>query len=90
MTKNFCCFGILKTAPIFTFLYMTTQSLTWKARMRLSVKQFRFEKNDLTALAEASQIPGSFKCKQGAVCDGMTGLCIVSKIFAYPVRYTVT
>ena len=34
------------------------------------------------------QIPERFKCKQGTVCDGMTGLCIVLKRFAYPIRYS--
>ena len=38
--------------------------------------EFRFEKNDLATLAQASQIPGCFKCKQGTVGDSMTWLCI--------------
>ena len=50
--------------------------------------EFRFEKNDLTALAEALQIPGRFICKQGTVRNGMTGLCIVLKRFAYPICYS--
>ena len=49
---------------------------------------FRFEKNDLNAVAEALQIPDIFKCKQGTVCDGMNGLCIVLKRLAYPTRYS--
>ena len=50
--------------------------------------EFQFENNNPTALAEALQTPEGFKCKQGTVCDGMTGLCIVLKIFAYPIRYS--
>ena len=50
--------------------------------------EFRFEKNDLPVLAEALQIPEIFKCKQGTVCDGMTGLCVVLKRFTYPIRYS--
>ena len=36
--------------------------------------EFRVEKNDLQRLAEALQIPGTLKCYQGTVCDGMEGL----------------
>lgn len=50
--------------------------------------EFRFEKKNLAALAEALQIPECFKCQQGTVCDGMTGLCIVLKRFTYPIRYS--
>ena len=50
--------------------------------------EFQFENNNPTALAEALQTPEGFKCKQGTVCDGMTGLCIVLKRFAYPIRYS--
>ena len=50
--------------------------------------EFRFEKNDLNVVAEALQIPDVFKCKQGTVCDGMTGLCIVLKRLADPTRYS--
>ena len=50
--------------------------------------EFRFEKNDRNAVAEALKIPDVFTCKQGTVCDGMTGLCIVLKRLAYPTRYS--
>ena len=38
-TKNFCCCGKLTSVPIFISLYMTTQGLIWKVRMRLSETQ---------------------------------------------------
>ena len=47
--------------------------------------EFRFEKDDLSALAEN---PRGFRCKQGTVCAGMIGLCIVLKRPAYPCRYS--
>jgi hypothetical protein len=50
--------------------------------------EFRFEKLDLAAVAEALQIPESFKCQPGTLCNGMTGLCIVLKRFTYPIRYS--
>ena len=42
--------------------------------------EFRVEKNDL-------QIPGTFKCHKGTVCDGMEGLCMLLKRLAYPCRF---
>ena len=50
--------------------------------------EFRFEKDDLSALSEVLRIPEVFRCKQGTVCAGMTGLCIVLKRLAYPCRYS--
>ena len=41
--------------------------------------EFRFEKKDIPVLYEALRIPEVFKCQQGSVCDGMTGLCIALK-----------
>ena len=46
--------------------------------------EFRFEKDDLLALSEVLRIPEVFRCKQGTVCAGMTGLCIILKRLAYP------
>ena len=46
--------------------------------------EFRVEKNDLQRFAEALQIPGTLKCYQGNVCDGMEGLCMLLKRLAYP------
>ena len=45
--------------------------------------EFRFDKNDLLALAEALQNSDVFRCKQGTVCDGMTGLCIALKRYFF-------
>ena len=41
--------------------------------------EFRVEKNNLQRLAETLQIPGTLKCYQGTVCDGMEGLCMLLK-----------
>ena len=50
--------------------------------------EFRFEKNDIPSLYEVLRIPEVFRCKQGSVCDGMTGLCIMLKRLTYPCRYS--
>ena len=47
---------------------------------------FRVEKADLPFLAEALGIPPQFTCNQGTVCDGMEGLCVLLKKYAYPCR----
>ena len=52
----------------------------WKAN-------FRVEKRDLPALAEALQIPGVFKTNQRSIAGGMEGLYMLLKRFAYPCRY---
>ena len=49
--------------------------------------EFRFEKNDLPVLAEALQIPPSFKLNQGSLVDGMEGLCMLLRRLAYPCRF---
>ena len=48
---------------------------------------FRVEKRDLPALAQALQIPGVFKTNQRSIAGGMEGLCMLLKRFAYPCRY---
>lgn len=52
------------------------------------IADFRVKKNDLPLLADALGIPPVFTCRQGTVCDGMEGLCIFLKRFAYPCRYS--
>jgi hypothetical protein len=42
-----------------------------------SKADFRFDKKDLPVLAEALQIPPSFKLNQGSIVDGMAGLCML-------------
>ena len=48
---------------------------------------FRVEKRDLPALAEALQIPGVFKTNQRSIAGGMERLCMLLKHFAYPCKY---
>ena len=50
--------------------------------------EFRFGKNDIPSLYEVLRIPEVFRCQQGSVCDGMTGLCIALKRLTYPCRYS--
>ena len=49
--------------------------------------EFRFDKKDLPVLAEALQIPPSFKLNQGSIVDGMEGLCMLLRRLAYPCRF---
>ena len=49
--------------------------------------EFRFNKNDLPVLAEALQIPPSFKLNQGSIVDGMEDLCMLLRRLAYPCRF---
>lgn len=48
---------------------------------------FRIEKRDLPALAEALRIPGAYKTNQRSIAGGMEGLYMLLKRFAYPCRY---
>ena len=50
--------------------------------------EFRVKKQDLDTLAEALQIPESFHCKQRSKIDGMEGLCMLLRRFAYPCRHS--
>ena len=52
------------------------------------VAEFRVNKHDLPALAEALQIPDVFKCRQRSISDGMEGLCMLLRRLAYPCRYS--
>ncbi|EDO33520.1 predicted protein [Nematostella vectensis] len=47
---------------------------------------FRFEKRDIPLLVDALQMPDTFTCVNGTVCDATEGLCVVLKRFAYPCR----
>ena len=49
--------------------------------------EFRFEKKDLPAVAEALHIPPSFKLRQGSIVSGMEGLCILLRRLAYLCRF---
>ena len=50
--------------------------------------EFRFHKSDISVLLDALQLPQTFVCRQGTVCDGLEGLCIALRRFAYPCRYS--
>ena len=59
---------------------MQDQSETdWKAN-------FRLEKHHVGRLVDALQIPAIFKCDQGTICEGLEGLCVLLKRFAFPCR----
>ena len=45
---------------------------------------FRVEKRDLPALAEALQIPSVFKTNQRSISGGTEELCMSLKRFSYP------
>ena len=47
---------------------------------------FRFGIAELPLLAQALKIPESFVCKNGTVAEGMEGLCILLRRYAYPCR----
>ena len=53
----------------------------WKAN-------FRLEKHHVGRLVDALQIPAIFKCDQGTICEGLEGLCILLKRFAFPCRFS--
>ena len=50
------------------------------------LSEFRFCKSDLPVLSEALHPPNYFTCQQGTICDGIEGLCIALRRFAYPCR----
>ena len=47
---------------------------------------FRVEKQDIPRLADALGIPMVIKCQQRSICDGVEGLCMLLRRFAYPCR----
>ena len=49
---------------------------------------FRFQNHDIYVLADALEILEFFKCSQGTAVDGIEGLCILLRIFAYPCWYS--
>lgn len=50
--------------------------------------EFRFHKSDIPELLDALQLPQSFTCQQGTICDGVEALCITLRRFSYPCRYS--
>ena len=53
---------------------------------RKCLSDFRFHKSDLPVLCEALHLPNYFICQQGTICNGIEGLCIALRRFAYPCR----
>ena len=47
---------------------------------------FRFEKSDISLLVNVLQMPDTFTCPNGTVCDSTEGLCVILKRFSYPCR----
>ena len=52
------------------------------------IADFRVQKADIPQLADALRVPNIFRCSNGTVCDGLEGLCMLMKRFAYPCRYS--
>ena len=50
--------------------------------------EFRVNKRDLPRLAESLQIPDTFVCNQGSVCEGMEAVCMLLRRLSYPCRYS--
>ena len=50
--------------------------------------EFRVKKRDISALAEALQIPDWISCNQRSKAEGTEALCMLLKRFAYPCRYS--
>ena len=50
--------------------------------------EFRFERGDIERLADVLQLPPTFTCPQGSVCDRIEGFCILLRRLAYPCRYS--
>ena len=50
--------------------------------------EFRFERGDIERLADVLQLPPTFTCPQGSVCERIEGLCILLRRVAYPCRYS--
>lgn len=48
---------------------------------------FRVFKEDLPLLLRSLQVPNQFRCRQGTICSGIEGLCMLLKRLAYPCRY---
>ena len=51
------------------------------------VAEFRFQK-DIPILSQALRVPEVFRCRQGTVCSGLEGLCILLRRMAYPCRFS--
>ena len=49
---------------------------------------FRLERGDIECVAGVLQLPATFKCPQGSVCDRIEGICILLRRLAYPCHYS--
>ena len=45
---------------------------------------FRFEKSDISLLVDVLQMPDTFTCPNGTVCDSKEELRVILKRFSYP------
>ena len=50
--------------------------------------KLRLEKHHVGRLVDALQITALFKCDQGTIYEGLEGLCILLKRFAFPSRFS--
>ena len=88
MRKSFCCCGMRTCPKILTFLLTFIHGSTWMKKATEVKAEFRFEQNDIPALHQVLRIPETFTCRQGTVCDRLTGLCTVLKRLTYPCRFS--
>ena len=47
---------------------------------------FRFEKSDISLLVDVLQMPDTFTCPNGTVCDSTEGLCVILKRLALAIH----
>lgn len=50
--------------------------------------EFRVEKKDLPLLADALQLPETFRCQQRTTADKLEGLCVLLRRMSFPCRYS--
>lgn len=50
--------------------------------------KFRIEKKDLPRLADALQLPETFRCHQRTTADKLEGLCVLLRRMSFPCRYS--
>ncbi|PFX23723.1 hypothetical protein AWC38_SpisGene11712 [Stylophora pistillata] len=71
--------------PYYEYEEFILQENTSEAECKV---EFRFERGDIERLADVLQLPPTFECPQGSVCDRIEGLCILLRRLAYPCRYS--
>jgi len=87
--RAFLCFRGSGGVCVFNFPYDLYNRFDRFDRFEDECKaEFRVNKRDLLALAEALQIPPIFKLDQRSIVDGMEGPCMLLRRLAYPCRYS--